>query len=199
VNKLDVEGAVAYALGRLAAELPPQMTYHSLEHTRDEVVPASMLLAQLAGLSELDKGLLKVGAAYHDLGFAENAPEHELCSVRIAAQVLPAFGFDSRSIERVIGMIVATRMPQSPRHLIERLLADADLDGLGRQDYYARAIDLLAERRAYGLASTDDEWWREQIDFLTEHCYWTSYARNLRDEGKARNLKLVREQLGLDA
>ena len=115
--------------------------------------------------------------------------------MRIAAQVLPAFGFDSRSIERVMGMIMATRLPQTPRHLIERLMADADLDGLGRDDFFDRSAELLAERRAYGRVVTDEQWWREQIAFLTQHRYWTSYAQNLRVEGKARNLKLLLERL----
>ncbi len=156
MNKPNAEGAIAYALTRLAAELPADMVYHSLAHTRDEVLPAAARLGQLAGLPEPDLDLLRVAAAFHDLGYAETQEEHELCSIRIAAQVLPAFGFASRAIEQVIGMIVATRMPQSPRNLLEQLLADADLDGLGREDALQRSVDLLAERRAYGSAIGDE-------------------------------------------
>jgi uncharacterized protein len=195
VNKLNIEGAIAYALNRLAVELAPDLTYHSLAHTRDDVLPAATRLATMAGLSETDTDLLLVAAAYHDLGFTEHVEEHELCSVRIAAQVLPAFGFDSRSIERVLGMIMATRLPQSPRYLIERLLTDADLDALGREDFFTRSHELLMERRAHGRVVTDEQWWREQIAFLSEHRYWTSYAERLRGEGKARNLKLLRERV----
>ena len=186
MNKPNVEGAIAYALTRLAAELPADMVYHSLAHTRDEVLPAAARLGQLAGLGEHDLDLLRVAAAFHDLGYAETQEEHELCSIRIAAQVLPAFGFPSRAIEQVIGMIVATRMPQAPRNLLEELLADADLDGLGREDALQRSVDLLGERRAYGSAIGDEEWWREQIDFLSQHRYWTTYGESLRGEGKAR-------------
>ena len=196
MNVQRVEGAVAYALSRLSAELPPAMAYHSLAHTRDDVLPAAARLAALAGLDRAEAGLLRVAAAFHDLGFAEHPHEHELCSARIAAQVLPAFGFDARATERVMGMIMATRLPQSPRHLIERLLADADLDGLGRDDFFARSAELLAERRAYGRVVTDEQWWREQVAFLSEHRYWTSHAQQLRGEGKARNLRRLQERLG---
>jgi uncharacterized protein len=195
VNDLNVEAAVAYALNRLALELASDMTYHSLLHTRNDVIPAAMRLAQLAGLNDIDTALLRVAAAYHDLGFTEHPAEHELCSMRIAAQVLPTFGFDARSIERVMGTILATRLPQGPRHLIERLMADADLDGLGRDDFFERSAELLAERRAYGRLVTEEQWWREQIAFLTQHRYWTSYADNLRAEGKARNLQGLLERL----
>jgi uncharacterized protein len=195
VNNLNVEGAVAYALNRLANELPANITYHCLSHTRDDVIPAAMRLARLAGLPESDADLLRVAAAYHDLGFTEAPADHELCSMRIAAQVLPAFGFDGRSIERVMGIILATRLPQAPRHLIERLMADADLDGLGRDDFFERSAELLAERCAYGRAVSEEQWWREQIAFLTQHKYWTSYAENLRAEGKARNMALLLRQI----
>ena len=195
MNNPNVEGAVVYALNRLAIELADDMTYHNLAHTRSDVIPAAMRLAVLAGLNEPDTALLRVAAAYHDLGFTEYPAEHELCSVRIAAQVLPTFGFDSRSIERVMGTIIATRLPQTPRHLIERLMADADLDGLGRDDFFDRTAELLAESRAYGRVVSDEQWWREQIAFLTQHRYWTSYAQGLRAEGKARNLKLLLERL----
>jgi uncharacterized protein len=198
VDNYNVEGAVAYALNRLAVELPADMTYHSLSHTSDDVIPAAMRLADLAGLGKEDTALLRVGAAYHDLGFTESPPEHELCSARIAAQVLPAFGFDARAIERVMGIILATRLPQGPRHLIERLMADADLDGLGRDDFFARSSELLAERRAYGRIVTEEQWWREQIAFLTQHKYWTGYADKLRAEGKARNLALLLERINAD-
>jgi hypothetical protein len=154
-----------------------------------------MRLAQLAALDEADAGLLRVAAAFHDLGFTETPLEHELCSMRIAAQVLPTLGFDGRSIERIMGIILATRLPQGPCHLIERLMADADLDGLGREDFFERSEELLAERRAYGRAVTEEQWWREQIAFLTQHKYWTSIAESLRSEGKARNLRRLLERL----
>jgi uncharacterized protein len=195
VNKLNAEAAIAYALNRLAVQLAPDLTYHSLAHTRDDVLPAAARLAAMAGLSEADTGLLRTAAAFHDLGFTEHVVEHELCSARIAAQMLPAFDFDARSIERVIGMVMATRLPQSPRHLIERLLTDADLDALGREDFFSRSHELLMERRAYGRAVTEEQWWREQIAFLSEHRYWTSYAEQLRGEGKARNLQLLKERV----
>ena len=35
----DYERAKQYALGRLAGELSPHLAYHSLRHTRDDVLP----------------------------------------------------------------------------------------------------------------------------------------------------------------
>ena len=46
----DYEQAKAYALGRLAGELSPHLTYHSLRHTRDDVLPAAVRLARATGV-----------------------------------------------------------------------------------------------------------------------------------------------------
>lgn len=195
MNEPNIEAAIAYALQRLAAELPPELTYHSLAHTRDEVLPAATRLGQLAGLRARDANLLRVGAAFHDLGFTERTDDHEICSARIAAQVLPAFEFSARAIEEVMALVMATRMPQSPRTLLERLLCDADLSGLATETFFRRSEDLLQELRALGEMISAEEWWREQVKFLKGHHYWTEYAEDVGAAGKAQNLRRVRAHL----
>ena len=46
----DFEQARRYALKRLGQELPAVLTYHSMEHTRDDVVPAIEQLAAMEGV-----------------------------------------------------------------------------------------------------------------------------------------------------
>lgn len=195
MKKPDVKGAVAYALGRLAAELPPHVTYHSLSHTRDEVLPAAVELARLARLPARETDLLRVGAAFHDLGYVERPEDHEICSARIAAQALPALAFDSRAIEQVMSLVLVTRMPQSPRNLLEELICDADLSSLGADNFLTRSAALLQERRAFGQELDEEAWWEDQSDFLTRHHYWTQMARNLRTPGKERNLLQLQQLL----
>lgn len=184
----DYAQAIAYALGRLAAELPAHFTYHNLGHTRDEVMPAAVRLARLSGLAEEAVCLVEVGAAYHDLGFVEAAEGHELIGARLAVQTLPAFGFSGRQIDQIMGLILATRLPQSPRTLPEEILADADLDVLGRADFFARSEALRQETAARGRPTTSHEWAAEQLRFLQQHHYFTPAARELRAAGKEKNL-----------
>jgi uncharacterized protein len=195
LNQPNIEAAIAYALHRLAVELPREMTYHSVAHTRDEVLPAAAELAELAELGERDTRLLRVAAAYHDVGYIERPDDHEICSARVAAQVLPAFAFDAQATEDVMALILATRLPQTPRNLLQALMCDADLSGLASPDFFDRSLDLLRERRALGQSVTDAEWWSQQIDFLAEHHYWTEQAEELREAGKARNLMMLQQRL----
>ncbi|HLF87424.1 MAG TPA: HD domain-containing protein [Anaerolineales bacterium] len=187
--------AITFALDRLRSELSPKLTYHNLWHTVDEVLPGSARIAQLTGVSEDDLHLLEVAAAFHDIGFTEAYANHEIVGARIVAQVLPNYGFDPQQIERIMGMIIATRLPQSPRNLLEEILADADLDTLGREDFLSRNEALRQEWVNYGRETPLEQWYEEQLAFLKTHRYFTPAARMLRNEMKKKHFTLMEEKL----
>jgi uncharacterized protein len=187
----DFERAKTYALERLARELPATLTYHSLAHTRDDVAPAALRFAELSGVRGQDRMLLLTAAYYHDLGFVQQRADHEAVSARMAAEVLPAFGYTPAQIGVIHGLIMATRLPQSPCSLLEQLLADADLDALGREDFFTRNRALRDELAAYGMRSNDLAWYREQLRFLGAHEYWTDAARLVRGAQKRRNVEAI--------
>ena len=195
MSEPEFERAKRHALGRLEGELAPDLYYHNAHHTRDGVIPAAIRFARLNGVNHDDVALLTVAAAFHDVGFIYRIEGHELAGARVAAQTLPDFGFDSCQIEKVIGMILATRLPQRPFNLLEEIMADSDLDVLGRDDYFARNELLRRELAAYGRTVSDEEWRLEQIDFLKSHVYFTDSARELRQPGKERNIAEIERQI----
>src|SRR5438034_567163 len=101
----DFERATHYALERLERELTPDLRYHSLVHTRDEVVPAAERLAAMSGVAGEELMLLRTAAYYHDLGFVLQSNEHEAIGARMAASILPTFGYAPTQIEAIVGMI----------------------------------------------------------------------------------------------
>jgi uncharacterized protein len=195
VSQADHQGARVYALDRLANELAPVWVYHSLVHTRDDVLPAAERLAALQGIAGEAALLLRTAACYHDLGFIEQRDQHEIIGARIAAAALPAFGYTPRQIALVEGMILATQLPQSPRTPLEQLLADADLDVLGRTDFLTRNRDLRSELASCGVQLSDVAWYAGQLNFLQGHHYWTAAMRRLRDRQKQQNIMVLQALL----
>ncbi len=192
----DYERAKAYALGRLASELSPKLTYHSLHHTRDDVLPAAVRLAQAADVSGEALLCLATAALFHDIGFLCNYDEHERGSIAIARAALPHCGYTPEQIETIAGLIAATKMPQRPQTPLEQLLCDADLDLLGRDDFWELNRRLRDELYSYtGRPIAEGEWLRDQRRFLEEHVYFSPTARALRNEGKARNVALMQQAL----
>lgn len=190
------ERAKQYAFRRLQNELAPDLYYHSLAHTWDDVLPAAIKLAALSGIKGEEKRLLEVAAAFHDIGFVVQRDEHERASCQIAAQVLPDFGFSPAQIDSIVGIIMATRLPQTPHNLLEEIMADADLDVLGRtEDFFERNHDLRSELAAYGDPTTLQQWYQRQLSFLQTHLYFTEAARLIRYAGKQQNIAELKKQL----
>lgn len=187
--------AIQFAINLLKGGLSPQLAYHNLWHTTHEVLPGSALFAHHSSISEVDQHLLSVAAAFHDVGFTQSYANHEIIGIRIAVRVLPDFGFTGAHIDRIKGMILATRIPQSPQNLLEEILADADLDVLGRADFLARNDALRQEWTNYGRATSPVQWYESQVNFLRNHTYFTPVARRLRDEQKKENLAALEDIL----
>lgn len=193
----DYKRAKDYALERLAQDLSPQLLYHSLYHTRDEVLPAVRYLAEQEGVVGDTFEVLMTAAFYHDIGFIVQYQDHETASAMIAAKVLPQYGFSTDQLEIIQGIIMATRLPQSPNTMLEKIMADADLDVLGKPDFLPRNRDLRRELEAQGHCIDDLQWYTGQVNFLKSHQFKTRTARVWRGPQKRRNLieleKLLRK------
>jgi uncharacterized protein len=143
----------------------------------------------MEGIGEEDRLLLLTAALFHDLGFIQEREDHELIGAQIAARVLPDFGYSEEQVQIIVGIIMATKLPRSPANLLQEIMADADLDVLGREDFWITSLALRAELEANGSRSTDEEWYRSQLEFLKEHEYFTVSAKALREEKKQRNIQ----------
>lgn len=191
----DWEGVKAYVLAWLGRELSPDLHYHSIQHTRDDVLPAVERLAALAEVKGEALLLLRTAVLYHDTGYIEQYVNNEPVGARIAQETLPDFGYSSDQIAAIAQMILATSMPQRPGNFLEALVCDADLDSLGRDDYLITSHNLYAELEARGARMTLKDWYERQLNFLSSHTYFTGVARNLRDAGKQENVLLLKKLL----
>lgn len=199
MNAKNFEQAKQYVLDRLERELSPNLLYHGITHTRDDVVPAVEMLAREEGIRGESLNLLLTAAWFHDLGFVEQPLHHELISARIAVQVLPGFGYTDKQVEIVRWAILATALPQSPKTVLEKILTDADLDVLGRDDFMFRNDKLRREIAFFGKEFTDRDWYVGQLKFVQTHTYFTASARTLWNAGQLKNiadLKHILEELG---
>ena len=185
----DLDGAMRYALDRLQNAMPAGLIYHDVRHTRDVVVPATAEIARAEGVTGEDLLLLLTAAWFHDLGYAETRAGHEAVSARLAAEVLPGFGYSPAQVSRVLALILSTEIARSPQDLLGMILVDADLDGLGSADFPDWSDRLRHEMAAYGQIFTDRQWVVRQCDFLARHLYFTPSARARRAAGIAKNLQ----------
>lgn len=195
MNTQNFEQAKQYALHRLEMELSPGLYYHGLRHTTEDVVPATEKFAEGEGIKGESHDLLLTAAWFHDLGFIEVRAGHEAIGARIALEVLAGFGYTEEQIQIVKGIIMATVVPQSPLTILEQIMADADLDVLGRDDFMLRNGNLRRELAFFGQEFTDTQWFSGQLKFVETHTYFTASARALRDAGQLKNVGELKKRL----
>ncbi|MFM9028407.1 MAG: ATP-binding protein, partial [Bacteroidota bacterium] len=177
---------------RLKLGLPTHLHYHSLSHTLD-VLAAAIQLGRSEGVSDAELELLQVAALYHDIGFLEGASNHEATGCSIAIAELPEYGFSRPEIEKICGMIMATQYPQHPKNELEQILCDADLDYLGRDDFFEIGNTLYKELLESGRISSQKEWNNLQVDFLSSHRYFTKTAQSTRANKKEEHLSKIKK------
>jgi predicted metal-dependent HD superfamily phosphohydrolase len=183
--------ARAYVTDVFQHKVNPEFVFHSLEHTED-VVEACSHMANHYQLNEEDRLVLMLAAWFHDTGYSAGRAEgHEEVSVQIATQFLTGHQVDDTTIQRVASCIQATKMPQSPVSLIEKILCDADLFHLSTEDFRARNQLLKQERESMlGHKINKKEWRKNNIQFLTSHRYFTDYGHEFLEPKKQTNLAL---------
>ena len=183
-----------YITNRMREELSENLVYHSIEHIED-VFEAAGKIGKLENITSHEMALLLTAAWYHDAGFLVKAEGHEEESCRIAGEILPGYDYTVDDIEQICGLIRATRVPQLPQNHLEQIMADADLDYLGRNDYFDISRKLYQELTLSGVIFTEKEWQQMQINFMEKHRYFTQTAINLRQKTKEENLQRIKATL----
>jgi len=174
--------------------LSKHLTYHNVGHTLDVLKQCNVIAAEEGITSKENLMLLQISALYHDVGFLEAYDGHEERSCVIATKELPDFGLTSEQIEMVCGMIRCTKIPQNPQNIMEKIICDADLDYLGRPDFYTIGDGLYKEFKHQGIIKNELEWNQLQVRFLEKHHYYTKSCIQKREKVKQKHLAEVRKK-----
>jgi predicted metal-dependent HD superfamily phosphohydrolase len=188
---MNLLAAKSYILSRIEKELPHNLYYHSLQHVLD-VEQAAIRIAHSEGITPYELDLLITAVAFHDSGFIYQANNHEEKGCDIVRESLPQFDYTPEEIDRICGMIMATKIPQQPHNLLEEIICDADLDYLGRDDFWDIGNNLYRELSVYGILNDEQDWNKLQYKFLSAHHYYTATAIELRQHTKEKHFAVIK-------
>lgn len=177
----------------LTDKLDPRLTYHNTGHTLDVLNQATSIAANEDIHNPEQLLLIKTAALYHDMGFLTTYAGHESEGCEMAARELKAFGFTAEQTAVICGMIMATKIPQSPQTHMEQIICDADLDYLGRDDFEKISDHLRREFLEFGIIKNDREWEERQISFFETHGYFTASSKQTRNDTKAKHLLALKD------
>ena len=195
ITKEKFEAIKTQLLQKLTLHLPKELYYHGVHHTLDVLKQAERIAAEENVTNELDLQLLRLACLYHDSGFLKTRNMHEEASCELARKDLLAYDISDENIDWICGMILATRIPQIPLNQMERIICDADLDYLGREDFFEISQNLFHELKETGVVNTIGEWNLVQVNFFKQHMYFTQTNKLLRGPVKNKHLGMIEASL----
>jgi predicted metal-dependent HD superfamily phosphohydrolase len=173
----------------------PRIIYHDLQHTR-EVVSAVITISGFYSMNDEERFPIIAAAWFHDLAYVFTGPEnHEEKSAVMARAYLEAKGVDDLMIRQIEGCIMATKIPQTPHTLGEKIIADADLFHFGKASFQEKS-DLL--RRETELITGNEingtEWRANTLHFMEQHHYFTEFAKQELQPSKEIFFRTLKEK-----
>lgn len=194
-NKKVLKGVQAFVKDIFKKELPKNYLYHDIGHTKN-VAKDARLIGTGNGLAEEEVEILEIAAWLHDVGYTQVYDGHEEVSIKIAEELLRKLKYPEDKLAKVVGGIVATKMPQQPKNPLELSLCDADMAGLGKKGYFQNSERIRVEWEiAKQQFFSEIDWVNREIDFISKHEYHTAYAQKKYNGRKAKTLKKLQDRL----
>lgn len=174
-------------LKEIVKQIAPKLPYHNFTHAI-EVSKACKDYAILEGLSSYKAFILETAGLLHDIIYVQGRSDNEEKSAGASRKILSKLSYSAEEIEEVSRLILATRSPRSRKDILERIINDADLDNLGRNDFFKKSELLRKE-----IGADKEKWNNElQINFLSQAKYHTNSAKKLREAKLKENLEKIR-------
>jgi uncharacterized protein len=175
----------------LSKETPEELTYHNVAHTC-YVIDKVEVIADYENVPNEYLELIKIAALYHDIGFIYQRENHEEIGCQIVKKRLAELDFSKQEIDMVCSMIMATKIPQKPQNLFDKVLADADLEYLGTVGFESIAHNFYTELKFFDSRIDEKKWLEIQIEFISNHHYHTNFCVQRREPMKQTNLKKLK-------
>ena len=158
-------------------DLPNTFLYHNFTHTQ-RVLRSVKEIVENSNVTTEDSTILQLAALLHDTGYTKVREGHEEESVKIATKFLEEQQVDQNTIDAVNSCIMATKLKDTPKTELGKIIRDADASHFGK-DYFNEASEFLRKELEMQDVKTysTSEWLKENIEVLSQnHQFYTDYA-----------------------
>lgn len=166
-------------------------TYHNLEHTI-QVVDKIKILAKEENVGPEDTENLILAGWFHDLGYVDDADNHEEESRKIASDFLKQHRFPEERIAKIGELILATDKFYKPKNHLEEIIKDADMYHLASDDYFRICENLRQEiKEVHHQKFSKLQWAELNITFFAKHQFYTKFAKENWQPEKEKNVEKI--------
>ena len=195
INSELIKEIEIYARALITKESSKNLSYHTIDHTR-QVVKNAEIIGAKENLNENEMNILLASAWFHDTGYIKKYQGHEEESVAIAENFLKLKNIDKDIRDLVSECILATTFPHQPTNKIAEVLCDADMMHFGMENYSEFADKLRQELKNTGISKLKKfEFKKESVQLFKNHTFFTNYCQGKITDVKEKNLKLLQKSI----
>ncbi len=193
-HKTILESAEDFVTNFFEKHISNKYAFHDLQHTKNVVTSVNEICAEYE-LDNKEIEIMKLAAWFHDMGYDKGPSDHEERSVQYASQFLKEQNFPEEDIELINDCILATKYPQLPDTLMQKIVCDADLSHLGKDNYWDRCGKIRQELALVkDLIMNEQEWMDFELEFMKNHTFHTEIAQELYEKSKQKHIKQLIKQ-----
>lgn len=170
--------------------------YHQFDHSL-EVMERCIELAKQEKLNNSETEILAIAGLFHDTWFIIQYDDNEPIWAKIAHNYLKSILYPDDKIKIIEELIMAT-IPdyKKPKNILEKIIKDADLDNLWRDDFLHKTNDLKNEIESIkNIKLKYPEWYHASLDFIKKYEYYTNTQKNQRETKKIENTMKLKKML----
>jgi len=170
--------------------------YHQYNHSL-EVMHRAMYLWEKEKVSPEDIEILGLAGLFHDTGFVIQYDDNEYIWAKIAQNYLRTSLCPKKKIKTIERLILATKPSYTqPIDILEKIIKDADLDNLWRDDFFDKKDKMKQELETIrNIKMRDPDWDHGSLQLLKEHKYYTNTQKKERWEKKIENREILEKML----
>ena len=196
---IDQEGVINLKLRErihkdFSEKLDQKYLYHNLEHTK-RVIKSAIKIGASYDLSDDQWKVLLTACLLHDFGFIKSHINHEETGAEIAGSILTEYGYNQDQIKSVKSLILVTEAIAIPNNKLESIIRDSDLEYLGSNDFEKISEKLKDEWIVCDVVSSEEEFYKLQLDFLINHQFHTEYMRKKGKKLKNKNIRYAHQMV----
>lgn len=169
-------------LNTIMEYVAPKLPYHNIDHMRD-VSDICQKHAIMEGLDYKQVIRLAKAGKLHNVFYVPGREDNKEIAVEVSRSVLMCLGESQEEIGRISRLIMATKYPTNPGVTDEMIICDADIDNVGRDDFFVHSEMLRIEE---GI--DNNTWYGEIVPrFLEGVRFNTFFANTIRGPGLRKN------------
>jgi len=169
--------------------------YHHFWHAL-EISSRSVEIAKKEWLDTHSQELLAIAGLFHDIGFSERYERNEPLWALHAKKYLENISYASSDIDTIYHIILATDIDLPAENILHKIIKDADIDNLWREDFWEKWEQLRQEMQYInGINIKQIDWYKTSLSLMSKLTFLTETNLRERQPKKEENTLLLQQKI----